>query len=42
MNQNDDFDEFFELLNEHKVEYLVTGGYAVSFHGHPRPHLAQP
>ena len=36
MNLNEDFDEFFELLNKHEVEYLVVGGYAVSFHGHPR------
>lgn len=31
-----DFKEFIELLNEHKVKYLVVGGYAVAFHGHPR------
>ncbi len=31
-----DFKEFVELLNEHKVKYLVVGGYAVAFHGHPR------
>jgi hypothetical protein len=31
-----DFKEFIELLNEHKVRYLVVGGYAVAFHGHPR------
>lgn len=31
-----DFKEFLELLNEHKVKYLVVGGYAVAFHGHPR------
>jgi len=24
------------LLNEHKVEYLIIGGYAVAFHGYPR------
>lgn len=33
---NDDFKEFFELLNAHKVSYLIVGGYAVGFHGYPR------
>ena len=33
---NQDFKEFFQLLNEHKVRYLVVGGYAVAFHGYPR------
>lgn len=36
MNLNDDFKEFIESLNENDVRYLVVGGYAVSFHGHPR------
>ncbi|MDS4020801.1 MAG: hypothetical protein RKR03_09910 [Candidatus Competibacter sp.] len=31
-----DFKEFVELLNGHKVEYLVVGGYAVGIHGYPR------
>jgi hypothetical protein len=31
-----DLSEFVELLNSHGVEYLVVGGYAVAFHGHPR------
>ena len=31
-----DFRKFIELLNEHNVKYLVVGGYAVAFHGHPR------
>ncbi len=31
-----DFKEFIELLNVHKVEYLVIGGYAVNYHGYPR------
>ena len=31
-----DFREFIELLNENSVRYLVVGGYAVAFHGHPR------
>lgn len=32
-----DFKEFLKLLNDLKVEYLVVGGYAVSYHGYPRP-----
>lgn len=31
-----DFKEFIELLNENKVRYLIVGGYAVAYHGHPR------
>lgn len=31
-----DFKEFVELLNNHQVEYLIVGGYAVGVHGHPR------
>jgi hypothetical protein len=31
-----DFKEFVGLLNNHKVEYLIVGGYAVGIHGHPR------
>jgi hypothetical protein len=31
-----DFKEFLRLLNVHKVEYLVIGGYAVGYHGYPR------
>ena len=31
-----DFKEFIELLNANSVKYLVVGGYAVAFHGHPR------
>ncbi len=33
---NNDFKEFIQLLNAHSVQYLVVGGYAVAFHGHPR------
>ena len=32
-----DFREFLQLLNSAKAEYLVVGGYAVSYHGYPRP-----
>jgi hypothetical protein len=31
-----DFSEFLRLLNAHGVSYLIIGGYAVGFHGHPR------
>lgn len=31
-----DLREFIELLNSRKVEYIVVGGHAVAFHGHPR------
>ncbi len=33
---NQDFKEFIESLNANHVRYLVVGGYAVAFHGHPR------
>ena len=36
MELNQDFKEFVELLNRHKVEYLIVGGYAVVAHGYPR------
>ncbi len=31
-----DFNEFFELLNANRVEYVVVGGYALALHGAPR------
>ena len=31
-----DFKELLELLNSHKVEYLIIGGYALAYYGHPR------
>jgi hypothetical protein len=31
-----DFKELLVLLNEHKVEYVIVGGYALAFHGVPR------
>lgn len=31
-----DFKEFLQLLNEHDVQYLLIGGYAVAYHGYPR------
>jgi hypothetical protein len=33
---NPDFREFFQLLNDNKVRYLIVGGYAVAYHGYPR------
>jgi hypothetical protein len=33
---NQDFKEFIKSLNDNQVKYLVVGGYAVAFHGHPR------
>jgi hypothetical protein len=33
---NRDFKEFIKSLNDNDVRYLVVGGYAVAFHGHPR------
>ncbi len=35
-----DFKEFIELLNDHKIRYLVVGGCAVEFHGYPRYNIA--
>lgn len=31
-----DLMDFAELLSRHSVAYLIVGGYAVAFHGHPR------
>jgi len=36
MNLQRDLKEFIELLNSHGVEYLIVGGHAVAYHGHPR------
>lgn len=33
---NRDFKEFIASLNANEVRYLIVGGYAVAFHGHPR------
>ena len=29
-----DFKEFLQLLNLHKVRYLLVGGYAVGYYGY--------
>lgn len=31
-----EFREFLALLNDHNVQYLLVGGYAVGFHGYVR------
>ncbi|MDZ4721946.1 MAG: nucleotidyltransferase [Roseiflexaceae bacterium] len=31
-----DFKEFLQSLNDHGVEYLLIGGYAVAYHGYVR------
>ncbi|MFA5239008.1 MAG: hypothetical protein WC476_04770 [Phycisphaerae bacterium] len=36
MKLPNDFKEFLKLLNAHKVEYLLIGGYAVGYYGYPR------
>ena len=36
MRLNEDWRQFIELLNSHDVEYLIVGGFAVSFHAEPR------
>lgn len=33
---NSDFAEFISLLEKHKVEYILVGGYSVVLHGYPR------
>jgi len=35
-----DFKEFFQWFNQHEVEYLLVGGYAVGYHGYPRATMA--
>lgn len=34
-----DFKDFLKSLNDHEVEYLLLGGYAVAYHGFPRTTL---
>jgi hypothetical protein len=33
---NQDFRDFILILNKHKVEYILVGGYAVILHGYRR------
>ena len=36
MQLSKDLREFIDLLNANGVEFLVVGGFAVAWHGHPR------
>ena len=36
MNIHPDFEELLRLFEENGVEYMIVGGYAVAYHGHPR------
>lgn len=36
MEVQSDFRDLLKLFNEHKVEYIIIGAYALAFHGAPR------
>ncbi len=36
MEVQPDFRDLLVLLNKHKVEYMIVGGYALAFYGVPR------
>jgi len=36
MDVTPDFRDLLALLNEHHVEFVIVGGYALAFHGAPR------
>ncbi|NWG02086.1 MAG: hypothetical protein HXY44_04410 [Syntrophaceae bacterium] len=36
MEVQKDFRDLLELLNVHKVQYIIVGAYALAFHGAPR------
>jgi len=36
MEAQKDFKELLALFNDHRVSYLIVGGYALAFHGAPR------
>lgn len=36
MTTHADFEDFLRLLEDHQVEYMIVGGYAVAYHGFPR------
>lgn len=36
MNIHPDFEELLRLLEDHRVDYMIVGGYAVAHHGYPR------
>jgi hypothetical protein len=33
---NSDFQEFITVLNDHRVRYVLVGGYSVIYYGFPR------
>ena len=35
MGLQPDFRELFALFNDHRVSYVIVGGYALAFHGAP-------
>jgi hypothetical protein len=35
MEVQPDFRDLLELFNEHQVEFMLVGGYALAFHGVP-------
>ena len=36
MTTQRDFEELLTLFEKNNVRYMIVGGYAVAFHGHPR------
>lgn len=36
MEVQPDFKELLALFNDHRVNYMIVGGYALAFHGAPR------
>ncbi len=36
MNTQPDFEDFLRLLEVHRAEYMIVGGFAVAYHGFPR------
>jgi hypothetical protein len=36
MNTQPDFEDFLRLLEVHRVDSMIGGGYAVAYHGFPR------
>lgn len=36
MTTHPDFEDFLRLLEIHRVEYMIVGGFAVAYHGFPR------
>jgi hypothetical protein len=36
MKAEKDFEEFVELLNKHKVKYMIVGAYALALYARPR------